>query len=311
MFNLTRIGSSALQQGPITDMLGIQGKLGEVQRQISSGVEFNNFADLTAQQKTTYVLDLKHQVRGVEDFLHGNTLIGTRLDTMNTATSTIIDVSADVIGLITQRNNPATGTALPVQELADSFLSTIQGSLNAQLEGRYVFSGSRTNTPAVSNITESNVAYNAESNLYEANQQYYQGDDVHLQAYVSEEQSITYGVTANHPAFQKLIAAVHMLKKGDLTDNETMLMQANDLANEAMKELTSVQAGINSNRTIINANNEDHQDYKVFLKNAKDDAIGTDIGEASLNLANYQANLQAMFLAVSRIGSLKLSDFLS
>lgn len=311
MFSLTRISTQSLQQSPISDMISTQSKLGDIQRQISSGVAIHSFAELSAQHKTSFVLDVNHHLEEVNAYLHSNKLIETRLNTMNTATSTIIDTASSLLSLITQRNNPAVANALPVQQLADSYLSSIEGSLNAQVEGRYVFAGSRTNTAPVTTLLNSNLTYDVGSNSYGGTANYYKGDNVTMKSYVSDHQEVSYGITANNDAFQKIIAAAHMLKTGDLNNDEAMLRQANDLANEAIKDLSTVQAQINSNISIMNNNNQSHEDYKIFLKNAKSEALDTDIGEASIKLANYQANLQAMFLAVSRIGSLKLSDFLS
>lgn len=307
---ITRVSTMGLQQASLGDMTRLQSELGNVQQQISSGRNANTFEELSAKGQTERVLGFENQKQKADAFIRNNTIINNRVEAYNNSVSGLIDIAEQLRNLIVQRRTPTSANALPFTQLTDSYLATIKSNLNVEVEGRYLFSGSKTDTRPVDNIEASNYTNDPVTGERVFNSIYYEGDDVRLETKASDTLTLPYGVTANNPAFQQLIGAVHLAVEGHTEDSDSLLSDAIELVTKTIADLTTVQADLNNNITILNQLNTEHEDVKTFLSQSIGDATETDIGEATIRMNSIQTTLQASFLAYSKISSLKLSDFL-
>ncbi len=306
---VNRVSTISLHNSSLADMMRLQVAMGTTQNQISSGRKASTFTELSAQGQTARVLGFETQQSRTENYLRGNTIASSRLQQMNTSVSGMIDVAEELSNLLLLRRTPTTGDTLPLSQLAESALAKVAQALNTQTDGRTLFSGSKTNTIPV-DTTISNVNWNDDTDDYTLNNAYYSGDAYKASVRANDALEFNYGVTADNPAFQKLIGALNLAIKGDQENDDAILAKAVDLTNIAIKELASVQAGISNNITILDKANSDLEDYKVFLKGAISDVTETDVAEATIKMTSYETTLQATYMAFSRLSSLKLSDFL-
>lgn len=308
---ITRLSTAGLQQASLGDMTRLQSEMGEVQQQISSGKSVSSFQELSAQGQTERVLGFENQVQKANDYIRNNTIITNRAQAYNSSVSNVIDIAEQLRNLLLQRRTPTTANALPFTQMTDSYLSTIKSSLNVEVEGRFLFAGSKTDTQPVDNIETSNITINPATGERTFNSTYYKGDSVKLKTQASDALNIEYGITADDPTFKNLIGAIHLAVEGHNANDDALLAQAVDLASQTITDLSSMQAKVNNNITILDTTNIEHADFKIFLDKSINDVTETDVGEATIRLSSIQTTLQAAFIAYSRISSLKLSDFLN
>lgn len=306
---ITRVSTKYFHQNTLNDMTKLQTELGSLNRQISSGKKVTTFKELSALGQTERVLGFENQLSKIKDYVRSNTIVTNRLQSYNNSVSGLIDIAEELRNILILRRTPTTGDVLPLQELVTSQLSSVKSNLNVELEGRFLFAGTKTDTPPIGDIETANYTTNL-AGQRTLNTNYYQGDDTKVTIQANDALQLEYGITADNPAFQNLIAAMHMALEGDTTNNDDLLADAVDLVSSAISELSSVQANINNNITILDKVNDEHSDFKLFLDEAVNSVTETDIGEASIDLATTQTTLQATFSAFARISSLKLTDYL-
>lgn len=307
---VTRISSLGLQQGTLGNIGRLQSELGTTQQQISTGKNASTFKELSARGQTERVLGFENQKKKTADFIRNNTIVSNRVQTYNSSLTNIITVAEQLRNLLVQRRTPTSANSLPLTQLTDSYLSTIKSSLNIEVEGRYLFSGGKTDTRPVDDIESPNYTIDPVTSERLFNSKYYEGDNLKLRTQASDTLSLEYGVTANDPAFQQLIGAIHLAVEGDASNNDDTLAEAVDLVSKTITDLSSVQANINNNIAILDQTNAAHTDFNIFLDQSLNEITETDIGSATIRLSSLETTLQASFLAYSRISSLKLSDFL-
>ena len=309
MTGITRISTKSFHQGTVNDMTRLQTELTSISKQISSGNNVQDFTELSKLGQTERVLGFQNQKAKVDNYIQNNTIINNRLQSYNTSVANIIDVAESLRNTLLLRRTPTTGGELPLQEIVQSDLATVKGNLNVQSEGRYLFSGGRTNTQPVGDTSQPNYTLNT-AGEYDTNANYYQGDGQKFTINAADALEVEYGITADNPAFQKLFAAMQLAMQGDLNDDDSMLASAIDMVTASISDLSSLQANINNNITILDTANDNHEDFKLYLDQSISDITETDIGMASIDFSTAQTTLQAAFSVFSRISSLKLSDYL-
>lgn len=307
---LTRVSSLGLQQGSLGDMLRLQSELGNTQRQITSGKTAGTFKELSAGGHTERVLGFEQQIQRADDYIRNNTIVTNRVQAYNSSVGNMIDVAEQLRNLLVMRRTPTSADSLPFDELTNSYFATIKSNLNVEIEGRYIFAGSKTDTKPVSAIESKNYTIDSTTGQRVYNSAYYDGDNVQLSSQASDALDMPYGITANHPAFQQLIGAIHLAKEGHSLDDDALLAEAVDLVTATISELSTVQADVNNNITVLDQTNNEHIDFKTFLDQSLAEVTETDIAAATIRLSTIQTTLQASFLAYSKISSLKLTDFL-
>lgn len=307
---ITRVSTIGLQQASLGDMTRLQSELGNLQQQISGGRNARSFQELSARGQTERILSFENQSQRADSYIRNNIIINNRTESYNSATSNLIDVAEQLRNLLVQRRTPTSADSLPFTELTDSYLATIKANLNTQIEGRYLFAGSKTDTRPVNNIETANYTFDPVTGKRVFNNKYYEGDNVTLTTQASDTLTLDYGVTASDPAFQELIGAIHLALEGHNKNDDSILSEAVELVTKTISDLTTVQAKLNNNITILNQTNIEHTDLKTFFDQSVNDVTETDVGAATIRLSSIQTTLQASFLAYSKITSLKLSDFL-
>jgi len=127
-----------------------------------------------------------------------------RLQEMESAVDTVSDVASQFhTQLISAANDGGNLDSIDLETLARDFRDEAQGVLNTELEGRFLFAGSATNTRPIDF---------ANANLQSVKDgDFFKGNDQILSARVQENVTVDYGVTAdpkNNTGFQKLFTAL-------------------------------------------------------------------------------------------------------
>lgn len=299
---ISRVSTASLHQKTITESLRVQSTLVDLQNQVSSGMQSTTFQGLSGKVETFVQLEAK--MKKTQTLVDTNTLIVSRLQTTQAALDQIIDLADDYKNLLLVRNNAASGDTVEFTIAATSILETIASQLNTSQEGRFLFGGTKTDVPPVTTPVPTNAL------LGEPDDNYYQGNNAALVARVQESYTIDYGVRANDPAFQKLIAAINLGISADGSDTQELLSQATEMAASALEDIIAVRAKVQQNIVSIEDINSRSEQLNLYWKGFTEQISKTDIVSASIEISTNQAILQASYQAFSTISSLRLTDFI-
>lgn len=281
-------------------------ELDGVTQQIAGGEKYRSYSGYASEGTLQSVLSLEAAVKESEGFVRSNNSAIAKIDVIETSLDSIQDIAKELSSLIVNRQNGASGDDIPINEVTDSLIGRIQSNLNTTYNGRYLFSGSKTDVPPVSDTVfdVSNIADDV------AGANYYNGDSFNATVRQSPGQELEYGVNADASGFKKLIGAAHLLLDGHNKDDNNTLQDAQAMINEAVEELASERAVVRGNRSTLRETNVGHEDLKLLLEANFESKTQTDIVEASTRLSELEATVQASFSAWSRLNKLRLSDFI-
>jgi flagellar hook-associated protein 3 FlgL len=137
----TPISTLGIANSTRLSMVKAQNALAKASEELSSG----RFADvgLALGARTGQSVELRQELARIETILDTNGLVAARLDTSQAALSNIQGIAEDFLGvLIAVRENPQAADVVAPQ--AELNLKSLFGSLNANLNGQYLFAGINT-----------------------------------------------------------------------------------------------------------------------------------------------------------------------
>lgn len=301
---IERIGRAStygLFQRTMGDVNDISKRIAQLNLQISSGYKTDIYAGLGTQADR--LIELDNSIGRTERYIQENKQVITRLETMDVALEGIIGAAGDLRDLIVL-DISANNDDLPVNTQANAILLDLAASLNMQLDGRYLFAGSKTGqAPVTEPITTPNPATALSSH-------YYNGDEATITARIQDNFEIDYTVHANDEGFQKMVAAAHTAIAGHASDHDPTKQSALDLVNEALDDIIAYRAKIQSAKVTVESVNTRHEKLLAYSQSVRSDIVDTDIIAATSELANNEALLQASFQVFARTIQLRLSDYL-
>lgn len=291
-------------QGIIFQANKVRDELGDVSASIANGKRHQNFVEYAKAGKTESLLSNQTLLKNINTFQRSNDNAINRLKTTENSIDQILDLGNDIAQLIASSRNPASGDFVPITETANSLLAEVKSNLNAKFNGKYIFAGSKTNTPPVGSLLVSNVSSGVE------NANYYNGDSAVTTVRSSETQNVSYGITAAESGFQKLIGSVNLLLEGSSEDDNDTLAQASEMVTDAIEAIITTQAIVKSSIDTIENINTTHEDSELLILENLQDISETDLVEATTLLSQLEAQVQATYLAFNKLSALQLTNFL-
>lgn len=301
---ITRMSSYTTHQVTRDSAASVQTQLLKLQKQISSGYKSDSFQGLSAEAEGFLALDSK--MSRTDEFMKNNQILTARMQTMSSSVGGAIDITTNLRNTLLLRRNQSVADSLSFSQQLDAAFKTIAAQLNTSLEGRYLFGGTRTDTPPVDS-SGIPVIYN-DQGLPEDG--YYQGTKQNTTMRLQDDYTLAQTVRADDPAIQKIFTAMAIAKKGNEQDDDTMLKQAYDMLSDGLSGLNDMQTTIGNTVSAMNTVAERQSQLKTYWQGVKESLVNTDLISASTEVATNQGILQASFQAFARINSLQLSDFL-
>ena len=298
-----RVSTYGLQQTTLRDSARTQEQLSQLQIQLSSGLKAQTFEGIANQ--TEQYLQLDSRISRTRLFTENNQVAITRMQTTDNILSQSIETVTSLKSLIMQRRNGAIAGNMAFPEQLEGVWKRLTAELNTTLEGRYLFSGTRTDTPPIKSSPFPTLRVDGVPD-----DGYYSGSSDDMTIRADDNIDITYNVRANEPAFQKVFAAMAMAKKGHETGNDQDLTKAFELAEQGLNEVISVRARVSSNKLSLEQIVERQNSLTLYWRGVKEEISNTDLVSVSTQVAVNQGVLQASFQAFARINSLRLVDFL-
>jgi len=320
---MIRIGTYAHQQLTLAHALNSQRQMLDLQIQVSSGKISRDYAGIASDAQRLVSLETAHLRAG--QYVENNSLVARRLETMETSISQVYDTASRFRTLLVNALNTDNAVDLSIANEAGNFKKEVANLLNVEVEGRYLFAGSRTDvkpvdlngwTPPAMPLTPPLTPYASE---------YYQGDAVILAAEADTALSVDYGMTASENAFEYVLRAMHYVELTGSAPDRATLETALALLNTALgtespnaalgadpiaRDLADLRTAIGTSRRSLDSATQRLGEFILYTEQNIGDIENVDVAEAITQLTAQQTQLEAAFMTISRLSQLSLLQFL-
>lgn len=305
---MTRVANFAQFQLSQANIQRTQTAVALNQIQLATGQKAQAYSEIPTS--TTELISLERSLERSNQFVDNIDQALTRLNTYDSTFGVLVDRAIDLKSIISQGLTGNNIDDLPLTEFARSYSTEVESLLNSQLGGRYIFSGSKTDAPAVDINDPSYTPQVGLPGAFTADFDYYQGDDFEVALRPNENFELAYGVTAGEPAFEDLLRAFAYLDYAGQNRDKTVLAEALNLVDSAIDGLSDLRGQVGAQTQILENSRNAHADFNVFASNIVSNIEEVDIAQATTELAFNQVQLQGAFLSLSRINELSLLQFI-
>jgi flagellar hook-associated protein 3 FlgL len=299
-----RVATFAINDQMIASALRTQSTMANQQIQEASGLISSDFGGLgsSAQQ----VLNLQVSVTRAQSYIDAATQTNSKIQVMYSAVNSVSDLVTQFRTLLTSASSASSTDAASVTETAKNMLEQMASLLNTQYNGGYLFGGSATKTAPVD---ISSATYAVASSPSTADTNYYQGDSQLGAVRVSDNQTVSYGVTADNTAFEQILRAMNLVARNSPLSTDT-LNEALDLAVDSIGKLGVVQTRISNASASIERASAYQTEYQSYAQTLGSDLTSVDVAAVTAKLSTYQAQLTASYAAIAKVQSLNLASYL-
>jgi flagellar hook-associated protein 3 FlgL len=306
---MTRVATAAQNALMQSYLFQTQSRVADTQISISSGLIANDYSKIAPDVRRLVSLESDRQ--RTTGYVDANRVADQRLTAMEGRIRDVFQVVQDLRTELTGALNVSGADRGAIAVRAQGLLQQVSGLLNSQVDGRHLFAGTRTDVPPV-NLADPDYASPPPTYPSSADTSYYQGDSTKLVLQADKGVSIPYGITADDPALEKVIRALHLTGTaatgGDL--DYARGTEALSVADQALEELTVLMSKVGAARNTLEKVSDRHADYLVYLDQAVSEIEATDVPEAMTRLSQDTVALQASYAVLSRLANLSLADFL-
>ncbi len=303
---MTRVANYAQFQRNLAYILDAQRRLADGQIKISSGRKSDNYAGISRDARRLVSAEIAHL--RTKQYVENNNLIERRLQKMEAAVSQTFEIASNYRTLLVSALNSTNSSDLAMPIQAKQMLDQLTALLNVEDDGRFLFSGTMTDTEPVD---QSGLpgSYTVPSSDGDANG-YYKGDTTKLTVRVDKTFDVTYGVHAQEAGFERLMRSLHMIVIGPPNDRAT-LEDALKVVNEAVDTIPDLRTRIGTARATIADVNMKHSDFLLFSEKTIGDMENADITEVITQMNADQLTVEASVMALARLSQISLVRFLS
>ena len=280
---------------------------------------------LTTQQKSqdylgigddaSRLLTVESSLRRIDQFVKDNAFIDMRMETMLNSMDAVGDILTEVRTLVRDVLEDGELGGIDKNDFTEIKMDQLESFLNVKMNGRFLFSGTKTDTQPVNagdlsdapTFDADGVTTTAEPSFF------YQGDDNQVKARIDEGVTLEYGVKANDEGFEKLIRAIRLVKSTDLSDANVLgkFQHALNLLNESADNIAAVELNTGVKFQQLASTTQSLKDTKSILDGVVDEIERADTFEAVSILNQVQTQLEASYATAVRVSSLSLTRFLT
>lgn len=297
---LTRIGDTAQSDRVLSAMQATNARIRAGQIEVSTGKRAARFDEIGGE--VGVLLRSREQRARAEAHVQQNEQVLDRLKAMDGALANLGDIAQRARTLLTHRLDSASGALVPLDREAATLLSEAASQLNLRLDERYLFAGSRADAPPVSLPDPPPTAA--------APTTYYKGDAVVQSVRADRDVEIPYSLTADNPAFAKLIGALGKTQEAHVANDREGLRTALDMMDAAVGELAELRGETGATSARLEVIAEGQRRSMLYLDEIVSRIEDTNVPEAMTRIVQDQGTLEAAYMTVSRLSRLSLADYL-
>jgi flagellar hook-associated protein 3 FlgL len=298
-----RTSDFAQHQTTLGHFSRVQRDLADLQNQISSGQRSRNFKGLVGDVEE--FVNVEASVKKTKAYLDNNSETLVRMRTIRTGISNTVNIVDNMQDLVGLRRNGALADNLAFEQQWKGMIAAVANELNVNIEGRYLFSGTRTDKPPIVNPPP------APGELGTPDISYYQGSGDNYITRPQDRYEIELDVRGDDPAIQMLYNAYHLGIEAHATNDDDLLDDTLTAINAALDGIITMQTRMDAKIVEVERINDSHEARRLYFQSVADEIGSVDVVEATTQLSLDQTILTASFQAFARISSLSLSDYLN
>jgi flagellar hook-associated protein 3 FlgL len=301
---ISRVASFSISEQMIDAALRTQSTMASEQIEEASGEVSSDYGALGATSQQ--VIDLQISVARSQSYIEAAGSADNKVQVMYSTLGSVTDLYTQLRTLLTGASNSVSTDPTSVGQSAQQMLQELTSLLNTQYSGQYLFGGSSADAPPVDTST---TAYPPATSPSSANTSYYQGDDAFASVRVSDTESVSYGVTADDPAFEQGLRALNLVANNEPLSTST-LNEAMGLVTNALDAATVVQTKLGMASSSLENASAAQTDLQNYAKMLGGNLTSVDVAAVTAELSTYQAQLTASYSAISKVQSLNLASYL-
>lgn len=296
-----RVSSFGLNNLMLQSALTTQSRLAEKQMASASGLVTDTYANLSGQAGR--IISLEESLARTSTWSSNTQTALDRTNAMYDAVGRIID---ELTSLRSSSATADTSGATDYASVGTDALEDLTALMNLQMDGRYLFAGSRSDTAPVDSAA---LAIPSIPSTPDAG--YYRGDSEMMSVRTSEAQVLDYGITADAAGFEKALRAANILAHVDNgSPDQGSLTEAYDLATEALDSLLSVQGRLSLSADRLEGALARQDGYASLLGEMISDIKSVDVAAITVEVSQYETVLQASYSALGKVSGLSLVDYI-
>lgn len=301
---MERVATYNHQNTLVQYMMKAEAKVAAEQVRSASGLNSTDYKGIASDSGR--LVNLESHYRRLEQYIDEGEVVNGRIQSMYDAVGSMSDLTSRLSALITGlQGNNAAGVEGVVAE-AGQLMEELGGLLNTRQEGRYLFAGGRTDQPAVDLDSYSPASYPSS-----ADTGYYQGDSTVAHFQAADDFVLSYGVTADQPAFEKALRAFSLIANMSTDPVDTdLLAEATQLASDATDGLSITEAKLGAASSSLENTIDRHVDEQLVLQTQVEDIRSVDLAESTTKLSQLQASLEATMSLMKILEENNLSKYL-
>lgn len=308
---MTRVSDHARSQLMLNQLLRLQQQSFETERQVSTGKKAQYYKDIP--KDTGVLLSAKAFEARTEQYQETGLQVLGRLDLQNVQLQSLADAADDLRQTVLDSVSIGSGIGLMAQ--VTQIYETAVGILNTQVDGKYIYSGTRSDTPPVNapNIADLIAAPSAAA--------VFDNNDLKQSVRIDDGVVVEFGVLASDIATD-LFNAIKQIADYDangatgpfqntLTGAQRTFLQG-EVANlrQVANVVTQDVAANGALYRQVQGTLDRHESTDIYLKGFISDIEDVDVAEAITRLNQNQVATEASMELLSRIGRLSLLDFI-
>ena len=298
-----RIATFALSDQMVAGALRTQAMMANLQVQESSGLKSENIGGYGSD--TRHIINLQVSVTRAQSYIDAATLADSKVQVMYSAVGSMTDIITQLRTQLSAATTSGSAETTSAINSARQMLTQMGSLLSTQYDGQYVFGGARTSTVPV----DLSAFASGTGSTTTADTSYYRGDNEVASVRVSDDETVSYGVTADNSAFEQVMRALKFVANSSSLSSSD-ITKALDLAGDALSATTTVQAKLSSAAAQIESASAHQSDYQSFAETLAGDLTGVDVAAVTAQLSTYQTQLTASYSAIAKIQGLNLASYL-
>jgi flagellar hook-associated protein 3 FlgL len=240
---MTRVSTMQLNNLIVGSALSTQVQYSQAVTQEGTGLVATDFATLGGSN-TNIMLNLEQDIGQAQTWASDATTVGNTTQSMYSAIGNMVTTVTTLESKISSAMASPTTTNLA--SAVQSLQQTLASEMNTTGTGGYLFAGSNTGVQPVNLTNYPGAGFSATS----PDTNYYTGDDKVLSVQVSLQQTVSYGVTADNPAFEQAMRAMQATIAGATASNTTINGSMTATSPTAATSVTAGTFSINGGGTV-------------------------------------------------------------
>lgn len=299
-----RVTTSMLNTSALNDLSTSAEKLLEAQLQSSSGKRILKPSDDVAG--TASAMRLRSSISQIEQLQRNSNQVESKLTVTLDSLDNIIDIIQEVrtVAVNGANSTNSESSRLALIEQVKACLKSLSDAANTKYEGKYIFSGSMTDTASI--VQDAGGTYQ------------YQGDDAQFSVQVTPGSYVTANVTANQvlnmdggsisgrpDLFASMQNLIDEISAGDTTAISDHIEEIDDF----LQNTSTIRSQIGARLSRLETSSETLANTKTIMQELLSETEDADLAEAYVTLSTRQNCYESAVAVAQKLLNMSLVNY--